>query len=113
MRKRTTTQQINTAISNNLLHIAKAEAYYKTSRKTEIIDNDKFKENLDFLCESGVFADFVDWHYERNRDAKDGYVIDSGAMNPYSENVVTVYLRVGENVKVEDIDKSLEFLEEE
>ena len=113
MRKRTTTKQLNSAITNNLLHITKAEIYYKTSRKTETIDVDKFKDSLDFLCESGVFADFVDWHYERNISAKDEYILDSGAMNPYSENVVTVYLRVGENVIGEKIEKILEVTEEE
>ena len=113
MKKRTTTQQLNSAISNNLLHITKAEVYYKTSRKTKTIETDKFKDSLDFLCESGVFADFVDWHYERNISAKDEYILDSGAMNPYSENVVTVYLRVGENVIGEKIEKILEVTEEE
>lgn len=51
MRKRTTTQQLNTAISNNLLHIEKAEVHYKTSGKTEIIDTDRFTENFSFLCD--------------------------------------------------------------
>ena len=94
MRKQTTTKQLNSAITNNLLHITKAGVYYKTSRKTEIIDPDKFKDSLDFLCESGVFADFVDWHYERNISAKDEYILDSGTMNPYSENVVVLRLMI-------------------
>ena len=97
----------------NLLHITKAEIYYKTSRKTETIDVDKFKDSLDFLCESGVFADAIGWHYERNISAKDEYKVDSGAMNSYSENVVTVYLRVGNDVDVEDIERTLLFWEEE
>ena len=112
MRKRTTTQQLNTAITDNLLQITKAEIYYKTSRKIETIDTDKFKDSLDFLCESGVFADFVDWHYERNISAKDEYILDSGAMNPYSENVVTVYLRVTDDVSTEEVEKILKVEEE-
>lgn len=113
MRRRTTTQKLQQAITNNLLYIVKAEVYYKTSRKTETIDTDKFKDSLDFLCESGVFADFVDWHFERNISTKDEYIFDSGAMNPYSENVVTVYLCVTDGVNVEDIERALLFLEEE
>lgn len=113
MRRRTTTQRLQQAITNNLLYIVKAEVYYKTSRKTETIDTDKFKDSLDFLCESGVFADFVDWHFERNISTKDEYILDSGAMNPYSENVVTVYLCVTDGVNVEDIERALLFLEEE
>lgn len=112
MRKRTTTKQLQDAITSNLLHIAKAEVYYKTSRKTETIDIDTFKESLDFLYESGIFADFVDWHYERNLSAKDEYILDSGAMNPYSENVVTVYLRVADDVNGEDIERTLKIEEE-
>ena len=113
MRRKTTTQKLQQVITNNLLHIAKTEVYYKTSRKTEIIDVYKFKDSLDFLCESGVFADFVDWHFERNISTKDEYILDSGAMNPYSENVVTVYLCVADDVNVEDIERALLFLEEE
>lgn len=113
MRKVTTTSKINEAITNNLLHITKTEVHYKTSNKTEIIDADKFKDSLDFLCESGVFADFVDWHYEKNISTKDEYILDSGAMNPYSENVVTVYLRVADGVNGEDVEKALLSLEEQ
>ena len=113
MRRRTTTQKLQQVITNNLLHITKAEVYYKTSQKKETIDTDKFYENFSFLCESGVFANFIDWHYERNISAKDEYKVDSGAMNPYSEKVVTVYLRTGENVIGEEIEKMLEVTEEE
>ena len=113
MRKRTTTRQLQQTITDNLLVIEKTEIYYKTSRKTEIIDTDKFKDSLNFLCESGVFADFVDWHYERNISTKGEYILYSGAMNPYSENVVTVYLRVADGMNGEDIDRTLLFLEEE
>ena len=113
MRRRTTTQKLQQAITNNLLHIVKAEVYYKTSRRTETIDTDKFKDSLDFLCESGVFADFVDWHYEKNISEKDEYILDSGAMNPYSENVVTVYLRVADGISREEIEQALSVSEEE
>ncbi len=81
MRKRTTTRQLQQTITDDLLVIEKIEIYYKTSKKTETIDTDKFKDSLDFLCESGVFADFVDWHYEKNISEKDEYILDSGAMN--------------------------------
>lgn len=113
MKKRTTTKQLNASITNKLLHITKAEMYHKSTHKTETIDAGTFKDSLDFLCESGVFADFVDWHYEKNISAKDEYILDSGAMNPYSENVVTVYLCVTDGVNVGDIERALLFLEEE
>ena len=111
MRKRTTTQQLSTAITNNLLHITKAEIYYKTSRKTEIIDTDKFKDSLDFLCESGVFVDAIGWHYERDIETN-GYIAATGRMNPDTEIIVIAHLCDAENVATEDIEQALLFLEE-
>lgn len=112
MRKRTTTKQLNSAITNNLLHITKAEIYYKTSRKTEILDADKFYENFSYLCESGVFADAIGWHYERDHKLN-GYIAETGRMNPDTEIIVTVYLGVGEGAIGEEIEKMLEVTEEE
>lgn len=58
-----------------------------------------------------MFAEFVDWHYE-NLSGKGEYIVDSGAMNPYSENIVVAYLRVRDGVDVEDVDKVLKIEEE-
>ena len=98
MRKRTITKQLLEAITNGLLQITKAECSYKSSSRIDEISKETFLDSLAFINESGVFVNFIDWHYERNISAKDEYKVDSGAMNPYSEKVVTVYLRVGENV---------------
>ena len=112
MRKRTTTKQLNSAITNNLLHITKAEIYYKTSRKTETIDVDKFKDSLDFLCESGVFADAIGWHYERDIKSK-SYIAETGRMNPDVEIIITVYLTVCNGASRENVEKELNVIEEE
>lgn len=69
MKRRTTTKQINDAITNNLVKLTKAEVYHKTSRKTEVIDNIIITENLLFLCESGVFVDCIGWTIERDYKA--------------------------------------------
>lgn len=112
MRRITTTKKLQQVITNNLLHITKAEIYYKTSRKTEIIDIDKFHENLQFLCESGCFADAVGWHFERDYKI-DNYVIETGRMNPDVEIIITVYLTVCNGVCREDVEKELNVIEEE
>ena len=104
MRKGTTTKQLNSAITNNLLHITKAEIYYKTSRKTETIDVDKFKDSLDFLCESGVFSDAIGWHYERDYKLN-GYITECGRKNPDTEIIISVYLRVADGVSTEEVEK--------
>lgn len=111
MRKVTTTNKINKAIANNLLQIEKAEVYYKTSRKTETIDTDRLTENFSFLCESGIFMDAIGWLYER--DCKTGlYITECGRLNPDVEIIVTVYLSVCNDAKVEDIERTLLFWEE-
>lgn len=111
MRKVTTTNKINKAIANNLLQIEKAEVYYKTSRKTETIDTDRLTENFSFLCEAGVFAESLGWHYEKDIKTS-GYIIETGRHNPNSEIIITVYMKACENASDEDIDKALLFLEE-
>lgn len=112
MRRRTTTQKLHDALSNNLLKIVKVQCSYKSSNRIDEINKEEFKDNLDFLSESGVFSDIVDWHYGMNPYERDGFIIESGAKNPYSENIVTVYLRVGEDVIGEEIEKMLEVTEE-
>ena len=112
MRKVTTTNKINKAIANNLLQIEKAEVYYKTSRKTETIDTDRLTENFSFLCEAGVFADCIGWHYER--DCKTGlYITECGRLNPDVEIIVTVYFGVCNGACREEVEKILSVTEEE
>lgn len=112
MRKRTTTGQLNSAITNNLLQVKKAECHYKSSSRIDEISRETFMDNLAFINESGVFSGFIDWHYEKNLSEKDEYIFDSGAMNPYSENVVIAHLSAGEGTSREDIDKALRIVEE-
>lgn len=112
MRKQTTTQKLNTAITNNLLQITKAECHYKSSNRIDEISADKFKNNFDFLCESGVFADCVGWHYEKNYKTGQ-YIAETGRMDGSVEKIIVVYLGVCEDVNVEDVDKALSVSEEE
>ena len=104
MRKVTTTTKLNKAFTNNLVKAEKVEVYYKTSGKTEIIDTDRFIENFSFLCESGVFADAIGWHYERDFRTN-GYIAETGRMNPDTEIIISVYLRVADGVSTEEVEK--------
>lgn len=112
MRKVTATSKIKIALNEGMLKVTKAEVYYKTSRNTEIVDNDSFKESLDFLCKSGIFADALGWHYETDTKTN-GYIAEAGRMNPDSEIIITVYLDVCEGVSREDINMVLNVEEEE
>lgn len=113
MRRRTTTKRLLEAITNGLLQITKTECSYKSSSRIDEISKETFLDSLAFINESGVFANFIDWRYERDLSENDGYIFDSGRMNPYTENIVTVFLRVADGVNVEDIERELLFLEEE
>ena len=110
MKRMTTTKQISDVLSNNLLQVAKAEVYYKTSRETNII-TDSFLENFQFLCESGCFVDCVGWHYERDYRTGD-YIIETGRGDGDSENIVIAYLRVNDGVSTEEVEKILKVEEE-
>ena len=112
MRRRTTTQKLNAAITNNLLKIVKAECYYKTSRKTEVIANDTFIENLQFLSEAGYFSDCIGWTFEKDFKT-DGYICECSRTDGNSENIVTVYLCAGDGVDVDEIEKMLAVEESE
>lgn len=111
MKKRTTAKQLSSAITNNLLKLQKAQCYYKTSRKTEIIDVDTFRESLDFLCET-IFASCVSWRFEKDINTN-SYIAECGRTEGNAENIITVYLSVADGVNTEDIEKALRVEESE
>ena len=110
MKKRTTTRQLNAAITNGLLQVTKAECSYKSSNRIDEISKDTFKESLEFLGET-LFADCVGWHYERNNQTGQ-YIAECGRMNGDSDVIIIAYMCANEGVKVEDIDKVLRVIEE-
>ena len=110
MQKRTTTRQLNTAITDKLLHIANAELYNKTTHQTDVISPETFRESLDFICES-IFADCIGWHYERNHETGN-YEIECSRMDGSSNFIVIAYLCANENVDREDIDMALMIIED-
>lgn len=110
MKRRTTTVQINEALTTNLLTVTKVECYHKTSRQTDHINPESFIEYFQFLCESNVFMDCVGWIYQQ--DHKTGeYVLESGRSDGDSENIITVFLSVNDGVRDEDIRDILTFTE--
>ena len=110
MRKRTTAQKIQQAITDKLLNITKAEKYSKSTRKTTTISTDTFKDDLDFLCET-IFSDAIGWHYERDHETGE-YEIDCGRMNGEVDTVIIAHLCVDDSANVENIDRILKIEEE-
>ena len=111
MKKQTTTQQFTKAITNNLLHITKAEICNKSTRQTNIISPETFKESLEFLKET-LFANCVGWYYERNNQTGQ-YIAECGRMDGSSDVIIIAYMSVSDDVSREVIDSALIMIEEE
>ena len=112
MRKRTTTQKLHEAITNNLLQVTKVEIHHKSSKQVDILSVDSLKKSLEFLTET-IFKDMIDWHYERDSNADGQYIIDSGAMNSNSEIIIAVYMSICNGANEEAVERTLLFTEEE
>lgn len=111
MRRKTTTRQLQQAITNNLLKPIKAQKYSKSTRKSTTISTDIFKESFDFLSES-IFKDAIGWHYEY--DIKTGQcIVEAGRMNGDADFIFIAHLCVNDGMSREDIDKILNVIEEE
>lgn len=110
MRRRTSTQKLQQAITNNLLKLVKVEKYSKSTRKTTTISTDIFKDDLDFLCET-IFADCVGWHYEREHETGD-YEIECSRMNGDVDTVIIAHLRACDGVSKENVDNALSVIDD-
>lgn len=111
MKKRTTTKHLNTTITNNLLHITKAEIYNKTTRKTDVINTDAFQKSLGFLCET-IFADCIGWYFERDYKTGD-YVTECSRKDGSVDLIIIAHLCACDGVDRECIDNVLSVSEEE
>ena len=110
MRRRTTTAQINDALP--FMEVIKAEHYNKDTYTTTAIDTATFIENLQFLAESGVLTVCMGWSYEKNSNSKGEYIIESGRMNPECNAYVTAWMRLKDDVSMDEMEKIL-LVEEE
>lgn len=105
MQRRTTTKQLYNTLSNNLLSVERAEMYNKTTRQTDEISIDSFKDSLEFLSET-IFSDAIGWFYEK--DFKTGnYEFDCGRMNPNTDLIIIAHLCANDEVNAEDIERIL------
>ena len=107
MRRKTTTRQLQQAITNNLLKPIKAQKYSKSTRKSTTISTDTFIESLDFLCET-IFSDAIGWHYEYDIKEKQ-YIIECGRMNGDADFIFIAHLCVNDNTSVEEVERILKF----
>ena len=63
-RRRTTANRLLKAITDNLVSVTSAVVNHDEGIKEQISD-EKFKEDLEFYVNSGIFADTIDFSYEK------------------------------------------------
>lgn len=112
MKRKTTTAQINEALTSSLLTVTKAEVYHKISRQTDHIIPESFIEDFQFLCESGIFADCIGWYFEKVYKTNQ-YIIECCRLDGGAENIITVYLRANNGMSDDDVKNTLLMKEEE
>ena len=110
MQKRTTTQQLNTAIKNKLLCIIHTELYNKSTHQTDVISPETFQESLEFLSES-LFADVIGWHFEFDIKEKQ-YIIECSRMDGDSDFIITAHLCACDGADMVSVDNALSVIED-
>ena len=102
--RRTTTAKLQKIISDNLVSVTKAVVNYD-DKGAEAIPVEKFKEDLEFYANSGIFADTIDFSYEKI--AEDKLHIAIGKASCYCYDDIDVTLQLGDGVDIETATKEL------
>lgn len=102
--RRTTTSRLQKVIANNLVSVTSAVVNYD-DRGAEPISVEKFKEDLEFYINSGIFADTIDFTYEKI--AEDKLHIAIGKASCYCYDDIDVTLQLSDGVTMETATKQL------
>ena len=102
--RRTTANRLLTAITDNLVSVTSAVVNHDEGMK-EPISVEKFKEDLEFYVNSGIFADTIDFTYEKI--AEDRLLISIGKASCYCYDDIDVTLQLNDGVTIESVTKQL------
>lgn len=102
--RRTTTGRLQKVIADNLVSVTSAVVNYD-DRGAEPISIEKFKEDLEFYANSGIFADTIDFTFEKISEDKIHIAI--GKMSCYCYDDMDVTLQLNECVAMEEVTKQL------
>lgn len=102
--KRTTTAKLQKIISDDLVSVTGAVVNYD-DRGKEPISIEKFKEDLEFYANSGIFADTLDFTFEKISEDKIHIAI--GKMSSYCYDDMDVTLQLNNGVAMEEVTKQL------
>lgn len=102
--RRTTGSRLQKVIADNLVSVTSAVVNYD-ERGKEPTSVDKFKEDLEFYANSGIFADTIDFTFEKI--SEDSIHIAIGKMSSYCYDDMDVTLQLNDGVDMETVIKQL------
>lgn len=102
--RRTTATKLQKIIADNLVSVTSVVVNYD-DRGKEPISTDKFKEDLEFYANSGIFADTLDFTFEKV--GEDQLHIAIGKMSSYCYDDIDVTLQLNDGVAMEEITRQL------
>lgn len=102
--RRTTANRLLKAITDNLVSVTSAVVNHDEGKK-EPISVEKFKEDLEFYTNSGIFADTIDFTYEKI--VEDKLHIAIGKASCYCYDNIDVILQLSDGIDMETVTKQL------
>lgn len=102
--RRTTTSRLQKVIADNLVSVTSAVVNYD-DRGKEPISTEKFKEDLEFYANSGIFADTLDFTFEKI--SENSIHVAIGKMSCYCYDDIDVALQLSDGVDMETVTKQL------
>lgn len=102
--RKTTANKLLTAITDNLVSVTSAVVNHDEGIKEQISD-EKFKEDLEFYVNSGIFADTIDFSFEKI--AENELHIAIGKASCYCYDDIDVTLQLSDGVDMETATKEL------
>lgn len=102
--RKTTANRLLKAITDNLVSVTSAVVNHDEGMK-ESISFEKFKEDLEFYINSGIFADTIDFSYEKITEDK--LLISIGKASCYCYDDIDVTLQLSDDVDMETVTKQL------
>ena len=102
--RKTTANRLLKAITDNLVSVTSTVVNHDETGK-EPISVEKFKEDLEFYINSGIFADTIDFSYEKIAENELHIVI--GKASCYCYDDIDVTLQLSDGVTMETATKQL------
>lgn len=102
--RRTTTERLQKIIEDNLVSVTSAVVNYD-DKGAEAIPVEKLKEDLEFYTNSGIFANTLDFTFEKISEDKIHVAI--GKMSGYCYDDMDVTLQLNDGVTIKTITEQL------